>query len=105
MIVAHIGEVRVLVRLERETILGLPFVTLSPLYNHIAVGVHQTISRFALHLLAAIVQQQWFPERISEPDVCEPSIFELYPQRHMIERRVEAAFIASHSSRKHRHFK
>src|SRR6266404_1350638 len=99
MIAAHVREVGVFVRLEREAILLLPFVNLSPLYNHIPVGINQTISLGALHLLGSVIKQQRLAKRIPEPYVGEPSIFKLNKQGHMIIRRVEASFIASDSRR------
>ena len=52
-----------------------------------------------------MIQQQRLAERIAETDIGEPSLFQLNEQRHMIERRIEASFIARDSRRQHRHFK
>src|ERR1700694_4648423 len=50
MIAAHISELSIAARLERESILRLPQITLAPLQDQVLVGFQQSVRAFLLHL-------------------------------------------------------
>src|SRR6266550_587976 len=97
MIMAHIGEVRILIWFESKAILRLPKIVLAPFKYQVLAFVNQPINVDVLHLLDSGIQEQRLAKRIAKAYIGEPSLFQLNKQGHVIERWIEASLRARHS--------